>query len=328
MFFLKENNSTREIFFPVGGKQIRLPIYLPSISSVKTGKIDPLIYFRILKALTPNFLISAYDIYNSKEKQIFINELKENMNDPEGAIIILDSGNYEKSWLNDDEWEIEKFNSIVREDICDLAFCYDNLYPKDIKKNLKWINNSVSKSQFITSKTTIIPIVHSKKRSLDKAVLGLYNSLDFSMVAIPERELGNGILERIRTITKLRKTLNKTTRKYTFIHILGTGNPLSLLLFSLAGADTFDGLEWCQTVVDPLSALLYHFQQRELVMDNCDFCKDGKLDYFTKTFGHNLYFYNSWMNKIQVAIETSNEEQLLKMYFNENIISELKKIWS
>lgn len=328
MKFLKENNLRRERHFPVGGKSLRLPIYLPSVSSVKTNKIDPFEYFKVLRAMSPHFLVSAYDIYNSKVKKEFISALRKNMKDSNKAIIILDSGNYEKFWLDDEDWTIRKFNSIIKENICDLAFCYDNQDPPGIKKNIEWIKASVLASQKKTLKTSIIPIVHTKKNdSIIKSVTELYKKIEFSRIAVPERELGNGIVERTKTITDLRKALNSVTNQYTFIHVLGTGNPLSLLLFSFAGADTFDGLEWCQTVVNPQTALLYHFQQRELLDDKCGYCNDDVLDYSTKTYGHNLLFYYSWMKKIQDTIEFGTEEELLQKYFNENILTQLKEIW-
>lgn len=328
MEFLKENNKNRKKYFPVGGRSLKLPIYLPSISSVKTGKIDPFDYYNMLSAMSPHFLVSAYDIHNSKRKKKFISALKKNMSKDERAIIILDSGNYEKFWLEDDNWKIQFFNSIIKENICDLAFCYDNQKPPDIKKNIRWIAKSVNASQKEASSTSIIPIVHSKKKNdVVKSVMGLKKVLNFSTVAIPERELGNGVIERTKIITELRKALNEKNNEYTYIHVLGTGNPLSLLLFSFAGADTFDGLEWCQTVVDPKTSLLYHFQQRELIQDDCGFCSANNLDYNTKTLGHNLLFYLSWMNKIQEAIELGNEEKLLEEYFTKNIISQLQQIW-
>lgn len=326
MEFLKNNNSNRKKTLPIRGKEIKLPIYFPSISSVKTGKTSPANYFKILQALSPHFLVSAYDIYKSKKREEFIKELKLHIEKDDGAIIILDSGNYEKFWLKDKNWKVEMFNSILKENICDLAFCYDNLNPKSFKSNVSFIKESINLSQNCTKKSTIIPIVHSNKQSLSKTILNLRNQINFSMVAIPERELGDGIIERVKTITKIRKELNDLDT-YIYLHILGTGNPLSLILFSFAGADTFDGLEWCQTVVDSKTALLYHFQQRDLIIDDCEFCNEPTFNYTIKTFAHNLKFYNAWMSKIQKAIDTNTEIELLNEYFNPSIVSQLKNIW-
>jgi hypothetical protein len=323
--FLVENNKKRNKFLPVRGKSLRLPIYFPSISSVKTG-LSPFDYFNILKALQqPHFLVSAFDVDKSFQSKEFIEALQENQK-KDGPIILMDSGNYESYWLRDKSWGISGFNEILRREVSDLAFCFDNQFPpEDSNENAIGVAKSSKESQAIAKSTSIIPIIHCKKENLNEAVLELYYQTNFTMVSIPERILGDGILERLRTITNLRKELDKLDN-YAYIHLLGTGNPLSLLLFSLAGADSFDGLEWCQTVVNTKTAVLHHFQQRELIIDDCKFCK-SKIDYTLDTLGHNLNFYNAWMNKIQDAIEVNGVTELLQEHFDSNFVSELKKIW-
>ena len=44
------------------------------------------------------------------------------------------------------------------------------------------------------------------------------------------------------------------------MHVLGTGNPWSIAVLAAAGADSFDGLEWCRVVVDRQTHRLNHFQ--------------------------------------------------------------------
>lgn len=327
MKFLKDNRSSRKLHFPVRGKVLRLPIYFPSISSIKTG-LSPFDYFNVLEALQQtHFLVSAFDIDKSFQKEEFIKALKTNRN-KNGAIILMDSGNYESYWIRDKSWSIEGFNEILKHDVSDLAFCYDNQFPPDdSKENATGVAMSTKKSQEVATTTSIIPIIHCTKENLNDAVLELCNQTNLPMISIPERILGEGLLERVKTVTNLRKELNKLDN-YTFIHLLGTGNPFSLLLFSLAGADSFDGLEWCQTTVNSETALLYHFQQRELINDNCTFCKSGELDYNLTTLGHNLTFYNDWMKKIQDAIEANSEEDLLHKYFDAKFVNNLTKIWS
>lgn len=311
---------------PVRGRVLETPIYFPSISSLKTGSIEAIDYFQILKALYPYFLVSAYDIYHSKSPKTFVKQLQKNYRD-NGPIILLDSGNYESFWLTDKNWNISKFEEILASDVSDLAFCFDNQFPGSIAKNVDGIRKSLNRSQKTTNTSSVIPIVHADKNSLATTVTRLYEKHNFLMVSVAERNLGDGILERIRTITNLRKKLNKLNQ-YVYIHVLGTGNPLSLLLLSLAGADSFDGLEWCQTVVDPKTALLYHFQQREFVLDECEFCSSQTLDYRLATLGHNLNFYNSWMKRIRESISSNSELQMLENYFDSKTINKLKDIWS
>lgn len=326
MKFLQENALTRKLYLPIRGKAVRLPIYFPSISSVKTG-LSPFDYFKILKAFRQShFLVSAFDIDKSFQKEEFINALKENQK-TDGSIILMDSGNYESYWIRDKSWCIENFNEILKKEVSDLAFCFDNQFPSEnTKENAISVANSTENSQSITNSTSIIPIIHCDKKNLNETVLELYNKTNSPMISIPERILGDGLLERVSTITRLRKELNKL-ENYVFIHLLGTGNPFSLLLFSLAGADSFDGLEWCQTTVNTQTYVLYHFQQRELVKDDCIFCQANDLDYNLKTLGHNLVFYNSWMKKIQDAIENKEEQALLGQIFDDSFLNSLSEIW-
>jgi len=84
-------------------------------------------------------------------------------------------------------------------------------------------------------------------------------------IAVPERELGEGICKKADTVIKIREKLN-TIGRYQPIHILGTGNPLSILILAAAGADLFDGLEWCRTVADRDTGFLFHHQQFEFFL--------------------------------------------------------------
>jgi hypothetical protein len=326
MQFLSENNARRSKYFPVRGKALKLPIYFPSISSVKTG-LAPLDYFKILKALQhSHFLVSAFDIAQSTVGNKFIEELQA-IRKEDGSIILMDSGNYESFWIRNNNWNIISFNKILNQHVCDLAFSYDNQSPpKNINENVTWIDVSIKNSQAFSETSTIIPIVHCAREVINETILELHHRTHFTMVAIPERILGHGLFERIAAVTDLRKELNKTGN-YLYIHLLGTGNPISLLLYSLAGADSFDGLEWCQTVVDSKTALLHHFQQRELIIDDCDFCKASDLDYISATLGHNLAFYKYWMKRIQDAIETDKAVEFLEEYINPNFVSKLKNLW-
>ena len=327
MQFLSDNKAKRKLFFPVRGKALRLPVYFPSISSVKTG-LSPFDYFNILKALQQqHFLVSAFDIDRSFQKKEFIAALQENRK-AGGSIILMDSGNYESYWIRDKDWSIGGFNEILKQQVSDLAFCYDNQFPSDnSKENATGVAMLTKESQEVATATSIIPIIHCKKENLNEAVLELCTQTNTPMVSIPERILGDGLLERVQTVTNLRRELNKLDN-YTFIHLLGTGNPFSLLLFSLAGADSFDGLEWCQTTVNSETALLYHFQQREIISDDCSFCKSSEFDYNLTTLGHNLTFYSNWMKEIQNAVEANSEENLLRKYFDTNFVNSLTKIWS
>jgi hypothetical protein len=60
-------------------------------------------------------------------------------------------------------------------------------------------------------------------------------------------------------VRRIRDELDKLPF-YQPLHILGTGNPWSIAVLAAAGADSFDGLEWCRVAVDRDTGRLNHFQ--------------------------------------------------------------------
>ena len=167
------------------------------------------------------------------------------------------------------------------------------------------------------SKGTILPIVHCRKEVLHQVVYEVARRLRPIMIAVPERILGDGILQRIRTLGRIRDCLGQLDY-YCPLHLLGTGNPLSMLLYVACGADSFDGLEWCQTTVDQTTALLYHFQQWDFFASQTDLGKLNDVPYAQRAIFHNLIFYRSWMTKIRSAVLTDTYSHLLTEYLPED----------
>lgn len=328
MKHLDANRRARALTMPIGGRALPTPHYFPSISSLKTN-LRPTEYFEILARLGhPSFLVSAYDIEHARSKRQFIAALKKHRRS-HPTLILMDSGNYESFWTSSDDWNRSKYEAILSNEICDIAFCFDNQKPpKSIDRNVSGIVSSTKSSQKLAARTTVTPIVHCERKTLNATVLALVKKLNPPIIAIPERMLGDGLLARVQTLTSLRQELNKL-ENYVFLHLLGTGNPLSLILFALAGADSFDSLEWCQTTVDSRTGILYHFQQRDLVRDDCPFCDQTKgLNYTLATLGHNLHFYSAWMTKLQAVVSSGGEKELLKDHFSKEFLTELEAIWA
>jgi len=153
-----------------------------------------------------------------------------------------------------------------------------------------------------------------------KITVDVAKNTDPIMIAVPERLLGDGIIERAKTVLQIRKKLNETDCYYP-LHLLGTGNPLSILLYSMCGADSFDGLEWSQTTVDHNTGLLYHFQQRELFGEQSPFCTLNGFPYHQATFGHNLLFYRTWMENTHICNKNGSFLDLANNYFTKEFLS-------
>lgn len=317
----------RKSALTVSGFSLPLPCFFPSISSVKTN-LNLLEYLRVLKAVRhPLFLLSAYDLHNSskRETKIVKNILKDSVQS--GIAVLIDSGNYESYWIRDPSWRRQKYWSCLKSCDYGLAFHFDkriqSIRNRAVNDLADEIENGVVKDQSKTSKGTVIPIIHAQSERLPEVSAIVAKKLNPMMVAVPERELGDGIIARAITIAKIRRALNEQGLYYP-LHLLGTGNPLSILLYSMSGADSFDGLEWCQTTVNYENALLYHFHQRDL------FGKQGEFDsldipYTQITLAHNLRFYRVWMNTIQDNLNSGKMDDLMQRYFKQELLVAFKE---
>lgn len=302
------NNDNRPIKLDIGKTTLHSPIFFPSISTVKTA-LKPLDYIRILSAIkTTNiqFLVSAYDISHASDSDK--DELKNLLTSARqaGAVILMDSGNYESYWKEAREtWKQADFHNILREFDSMLAFGYDEQRPPDnLEEHIDLICNGYAKDQNAAVNGSIIPIVHGSSELLPRLCATVANKTNVSTIAVPERRLGDGIFERVSTLIQIRKELNETG-KYVGLHLLGTGNPLSVAIYSIYGADSFDGLEWCQTVVDHNSGFLFHLSQADFFKMQTEWGNSG-LPSHLWVLAHNLDFYEDWMSRLRASI---NEKQ-------------------
>jgi queuine/archaeosine tRNA-ribosyltransferase len=309
---------------PIAGCSISFPFFFPSISSIKTN-FSPLEYLKFLVTLKyPGFLISGYDVYYCDEEEKFhIFDLLEKALQL-NQIILLDSGNYECYWNKDKIWSEERFVKILKRVKFNISFCFDfQKHTNDLEEIVSKIEKRVTYEQKFAEFGSIVPIVHAPKELLVEAIVEVTNRLHPIMVAVPERILGDGILERVDTLCRIRKTLDSSGIYYP-LHLLGTGNALSILIYSIFGADSFDGLEWCQTTVDHETGLHYHFQQREFFEKQSPFCSATPI-YSHATLAHNLDFYRYWMAEIKGAIEGNRLENFLVKHIPDHFVKKLRR---
>lgn len=305
----------------LGGKSVTLPVFCASVSSVKTSL--PIVeYVKVLAATKyPQFLVSAYDLHSSKDRDLMTSLLRDAIG--AGATVLMDSGNYESYWREDTGWTFKKYIGKLNNARYHAAFSFDNQSPtKSNRMNVDDIEKRILKTLKLAPRASIVPILHGKPSQLPAIAKKIVRRLRPLMIAVPERELGEGIIARVKMLASLRHALDSSDT-YTPIHLLGTGNPLSLLLFSAYGADSFDGLDWCQTTVDHSTGLLYHFQQREFFGNQSPFCEAKGLPYAQATLAHNLMFYNNWMKAIRDHIQVGSINILLNKHFAPEFISDL-----
>jgi len=314
--------------FFINGKDVNTPFFYPAISSVKTnyGVEEYLKFFE--KFYYPSFLISSYDIYNiRKNKKLSIYKYISQFTD-QGMITLLDNGNYEASWYNDKEWNFKKFEEVLDNLSVDFCFSFDVFLnnKESMSEHIKKTIKSILMTSGAQRSGVTIPLLHSNPRDFPKFARKIIENINPEIIGIPERELGSSIFERAKTVKKIREEIDKTRREVP-IHLLGTGNPISILVYTICGADLYDGLEWCQTVVNPETGQLFHFVQRDIIDCDCEACNaNSGIPYHLQTMAHNLIFYEKFMKKIRLFIESGQIEELLREYLKPKYVEKTLQI--
>lgn len=317
--------QSRTFDLPIAQTVVPLPCFFPSVSSVKTNMM-PVDYVELLDAAThPLFLVSAFDIANCPREQRLRLNAALSRSKERGTAILMDSGNYEGFWRGELAWTPDRFHEVARVSEHHLCFCHDNQEPPDTAEAIaEDVVSSVLRDQE-HALGTVAPIIHGPTEVLPSAARMVAEQLFPVMLAVPERALGDGIVARTRTVRRLRKALDELGF-YCPLHLLGTGNPLSIAVYAMAGADSFDGLEWCQTVVDHESGKLFHFQHWDLLRDQTHWGSNGALPYIQSALMHNLEFYRAFMAELREALMNNTAEAYLRRYASDEQSARLMNV--
>ncbi len=325
-----------------GKKTLRLPAFVFSLSSYET-QVWPDEGARLLHWLEPEaILLSAYDKWNYLKRDKDFNQTVEGIRESK-SVLFLDSGNYESDRKGDrfapvrnpKGWRKELFWESASAMSPDLAFTFDTVKPKG---NVPTIARQVAKGVKADRKgiqdasIQLVPVVHLPELPGEKIAeftaslcLAVAVELEPVMIAIPERELGDGLVARVRTVKAIRAALN-SLKKYVPLHLLGTGNPLSMVALAAAGADSFDGLEWCRTVADYETGFLFHFQHFECFSQSKinrvqdlkvrHMVENGNVPYTVRALAYNIDFFKDHATTMQNLIHSGQTKSLLNMIPN------------
>lgn len=335
----------------LGSTNTHLPSLFLSVSSHET-QLVPLEAVKALRLFNvPSILISAYDMIKERRDKRIVNELRRYR--AQGGVVLMDSGNYEASRLDDTTWCIENFEEALKNTPHDIAFCFDVMKPSSIReKALEQIIKAFKRDQNFTKKP-VFPIVHAQllnKKNKDEIteiekmggrnltdlpilIREVAEALTVSMIAVPERELGPGLIERARTVKHIRDELDKLPF-YQPLHILGTGNPWSIAVLAAAGADSFDGLEWCRMAVDRKHNRLNHFQHFDFFKFQASWAEseitrtalnDPKVDFAGKVALHNLDYYDELAKLLNEAALKNNFEAFVTALLGQENTKQLNK---
>jgi hypothetical protein len=224
------------------------PLLIPSFSSKGFPEMKQIIRM-MAEFITGSCLVSAYDIHYKllEPKQLTFPD-----------VIFLDSGGYEarvehdlseaygqdykpKKWTPNDHHRVLLIWNSKRPTI---AISYDN--PRrhsSIEHQLSAARRVRQRFPNLLHEFLVKP--ERKTDSIDpKLVAKIVNQLnEFSIIGFTEHELDNKIIGRMEKIATVRKMLDEAGLKIP-IHVFGSLDSLTTVLYFLSGAEIFDGLTW------------------------------------------------------------------------------------
>lgn len=306
----------------LSGNRLAMPVFFPSVSTVKTA-LAPSEYLATLHSLrdiNQQFLVSAFDLgrsHNGDGLKHWLTAAQDT-----GATVLMDSGNYESYWKDEQvSWRQADFHEVLRRFPCTFAFGFDEQNPPaDADAHVGLVVERWRQDQIAAGDRVIVPIVHGTPESLPELCARVAQETQVPMIAVAERRLGSGVFERTRSVMAIRKALDGNGR-YVGLHLLGTGNPISIALYAWAGADSFDGLEWCQTVVDHDTGLLFHLSQSDFFRRQTAW-GDGDVSFHARTLAHNLTFYADWTQRLRQAIHHGDGINFCRFNFPPYVFSQ------
>ena len=123
--------------------------------------------------------------------------------------------------------------------------CYDHGEDKRTK-----IENQINRANKLFQKynrfAKILLLKSIKKNKYipeNDIIENIPNFKDFDILGFTEKELGDSMLNRLKFIINLRKKMDESDI-FIPIHIFGSLDPITSVLYFLAGAEIFDGLTW------------------------------------------------------------------------------------
>ena len=329
----------------IHGRSFNTPILVPSASSFET-QIPPADALALQQALgEPISLVSAYDLRGSNSDLI-----AECQRFRERSILLLDSGGYETSRIKkyapsiELDWSFDRFREIAEIDCYDFVFSFDYIPMADetaeqyTSRLIKGLHAHV---QFI-SEDKLIPVLHVVGRGrapftpaeILQLVRTIARSFRCRFIAIPERELGDGIVTRAKRVKEMVRVI-KDQASETDLHLLGCGNLLSFSFFAVAGAMMCDGLEWCRTSTAE-NFHLHHFQQKDLFAraagrvpnDAAELLLRQQVSYDLHVAIRNLVAFQAFTNMLHERMQTGSVAQMVEENFGPQAGAALHKLAS
>lgn len=283
----------------LGGKGRLTPLYFPSVSSsAQRTRVDDMIGFCV-DAGAPQLLVSAYDM--KKSGLGVAGRLQEYA---KRGVLLLDSGAFEAHYASS-EWGFGEYAKEVRAAPCDIYASYDEMPGAGLSDGaaLGAARLGIRRSEGARHGAKCMAILHGVSgEQLTAVAVGAAGDAGGPRIyAVPEREMGGSIAEKIRTAVRVRRALSGADPR-NVLHVLGCGDPVLMALLAYAGADSFDSVDWSRWAVNPDTLEWACADRLEFMGCGCTACATGGRGTLERMWGHNLLFYEKFTGRLRDAI--------------------------
>lgn len=311
------------------GLEIETPLLIPSFSSkgfaFKNRKkrkgndisevADVLEFSK--EFLTETLLVSAYDLHYQHipyEEGNFVT-----------PITIIDSGGYEAGSTYDlstttkYNYDVKPWSEQLLEGILNawpeyksaIIVSYDDgNYRTTLSEQIKNARNLFSKYPHMLNNFLIKPEAKTKDFiSVNNVVSEIDELKYFNVIGVTERELGNSLLKRMIAINKIREAMD-AQKISSPIHVFGSLDPITSILYFLAGAEIFDGLTWLKYSYLNNSAIYtsnYGILEDKLGIS----INDRQIRY--NSFSRNIYYLESMKQGMKEFLHTKDFKEFDKL---------------
>jgi queuine/archaeosine tRNA-ribosyltransferase len=287
------------------------PTYFPAVSSTCSLGFPDEILRLLIDSGYPRALVSAYDckrrIVGGLAGAVgLLTALRK-----AGCTLILDSGLFECQVLGITDWTFEDYVETST------AVPHDILLSFDAPASSRPRAESRPRAHpEVAGKSPegAITIIHGRDRAaiVDEARRAMVGSPK-SGLAIPDRECGADLLERVRTVSAVRRAMNATDEQ-CILHILGCGSPVVMAVYTLAGADTFDSLDWTQGALDIRSLGLTDPLLLRFTGCRCKVCSELPGSDIHRALLHNLLFYQDFSAQLREMVRNRTTVDFLSAF--------------
>lgn len=215
------------------------PLLVPSFSSASAERVGSM-HENLSEHIVDASLVSAYDLYYRRisKKKIWCSD-----------IVFLDSGDYERfqftGLVKKRRWAPAMYAKVIA-DLQPLS----KLVLVSFDRRASVQDQVAAARRFFDSYPNYAsdfilkpPTKRAKQVDMPGLIRNIAGVKGFDILGIPEKELGQSLLQRCKNLLRVRDAMNRN-QLHIPIHVFGCLDPLSIISYFLCGADVFDGLAW------------------------------------------------------------------------------------